>query len=44
MKAPAQVKKEESADERKMMFCTSCGKQMEAEAKFCKYCGAKVNM
>lgn len=24
-----------------ILFCTSCGKQMEADSKFCRYCGAK---
>lgn len=27
-----------------MLYCTSCGKQMEADSRFCRYCGAKVNI
>ncbi|MCM1046464.1 MAG: zinc-ribbon domain-containing protein [Candidatus Gastranaerophilales bacterium] len=26
----------------KMLYCTSCGKQMEADSKFCRYCGTKA--
>lgn len=26
-----------------ILYCTSCGKQMEADSKFCRYCGAKQN-
>jgi len=25
------------------MFCSNCGKEIEAEAKFCKYCGHPVS-
>lgn len=25
-----------------MFYCTSCGKQMEADSNFCRYCGAKA--
>ena len=27
-----------------MAFCTNCGKELPADAKFCSECGAKVNM
>lgn len=26
-----------------ILYCTSCGKQMASDSKFCKYCGAKQN-
>lgn len=26
------------------MYCTSCGKQMEAGSKFCRFCGAKTGI
>lgn len=25
------------------MFCSKCGKQVEADAKFCEHCGAVIN-
>lgn len=27
-----------------ILYCTSCGKQMEADSKFCRYCGAKAGL
>jgi hypothetical protein len=27
-----------------MMFCPNCGKEIEAEARFCKYCGSPVSL
>lgn len=27
-----------------IFFCISCGKQMEVNAKFCRYCGAKAGL
>lgn len=29
--------------ESQLLYCTSCGKQIEPDSKFCGYCGAKVN-
>lgn len=44
MKAPAQAKQDGTEDTSQMMFCTSCGKQVETDAKFCRYCGNKISM
>lgn len=42
-KQPVQPQKEEQPDQQspQMLYCTSCGKQMQADFKFCRYCGAK---
>lgn len=31
-------------DARQIRYCTSCGKQLEADSKFCRYCGAKTGL
>lgn len=31
----------EQAQQSSILYCKSCGKQMEADAKFCRYCGTK---
>lgn len=38
--------KEEQPDQQppQMLYCTSCGKQMQADSKFCRYCGAKAGV
>ncbi len=31
-------------EQQEILFCTSCGKQIEDGAKFCRYCGAEIRM
>lgn len=36
-----QTQRDEQTVQPQVFYCTSCGKQMEADSKFCRYCGAE---
>lgn len=38
---PQQDTKTEQPQQLSMLYCTSCGKQIEEDSKFCRYCGAR---
>ena len=33
--------KAEQTQQPSMLYCTSCGRQVEADSRYCRYCGAK---
>lgn len=38
----AQQLDDTQTEQPQMFYCTSCGKQMSADSRFCRFCGAKV--
>lgn len=40
---PEQSVKQIQQTESQTLYCTSCGKPREADSKFCRYCGAKID-
>lgn len=38
---PQQNAKAEQTQQPSMLYCTSCGRQVEADSRYCRYCGAK---
>lgn len=42
VRAAEQVKEDDLAEKEQAVFCSACGKQIDADAKFCRYCGAKT--
>lgn len=42
IKGSEQIQQDVKITQPQVLYCTSCGKQMEADSKFCRYCGAKA--
>lgn len=41
VKSAEQTSQNAQDEQAQIVYCTSCGKQMEADSRFCRYCGAK---
>lgn len=44
VKSSEQTQQNTQTTQPQILYCTSCGKQMEADSKFCRYCGAKSGL